>query len=89
MSSVDLVTAGLPLAQVDYRLYHWVNVGVAHHAWIGRTLGAVESWSIPVLAAATCALWLVSRPGATRKWKLACASALGAAAVARLVNQLI
>jgi undecaprenyl-diphosphatase len=42
-----------------------------------------------VLAAATFGLWLLARPGASRKWKLASSSALAASALALLVNQLI
>ena len=44
---------------------------------------------MPLIAAATFALWLFARPGADRKWKLASSSALAAAALALLVNQLI
>ena len=44
---------------------------------------------VPVMAIATFALWLLARPGANRKWKLASASALASAAVALLVNQVI
>lgn len=74
---------------MDYRLYHRVNDLVAHHTWLGHGAGTLESWSIPSFAVATIALWLLSRPGATRKWKLACGSALGSAALALLVNQVI
>jgi undecaprenyl-diphosphatase len=74
---------------VDYRVYHAINVFVGHHTWLGRTLGVVESWSVPAIAVSTCALWLLSRPGAGRKWKLSCASALGASALALLLNQLV
>jgi undecaprenyl-diphosphatase len=74
---------------VDWRLYHAVHVWTEHHAWLGRSFGAVESWSIPVFAVATVALWLLARPGASRRWKLASASALGSAALALAVNQLI
>jgi undecaprenyl-diphosphatase len=74
---------------VDYALYHAINRFVAHHTWLGHVFGAVESWSIPVLAAATVGLWLFARPGSSRKWKLACASALASSAVALLLNAAI
>ncbi len=74
---------------MDYRLYHAVNQFVFHHAWIGQSLSIVENWAVPVVAVATVALWLVARPGSSRKWKLACGSALGSSALALLINQLI
>src|SRR5438876_1111168 len=74
---------------MDYRLYHAVNQFVFHHGWIGQSLSIVENWAVPVVAIATVALWLVARPGSSRKWKLACGSALGSAGLALLINQLI
>jgi membrane-associated phospholipid phosphatase len=41
------------------------------------------------VAVATFGLWLLARPGADRKWKLASACALCSAAVALLINQVI
>ena len=74
---------------MDWTLYHAVNELMLDDPWVGRALSALESWSVPLLAAATFALWLFARPGAGRKWKLACASALASSAVALLINQLI
>ena len=74
---------------VDYRIYHAINQFVYHHAWLGRELSALEKWAVPVIAVANFALWLLARPGGTRKWKLACACALGSAALALLINQAI
>ena len=74
---------------LDYRVYHAINVFVAHHAWIGTTLNQVENLAVPLIAIATFALWLLDRPGAKRKWKLASATALASAAAALLANQLI
>lgn len=74
---------------MDYRIYHAINQFVFHHSWLGRGLQVVETWAVPLIAAATFALWLLARPGADRKWKLASASALAAAAVALVINQLI
>ena len=74
---------------LDYRLYHWINELAERHRWLGDTAAALESWSIPLFAAATVALWLLARPGAERKWKLACGSALAAAALALLANQTV
>lgn len=74
---------------MDYRLYHAVNQFVQHHAWLGRWLDGLETWAVPAIAIATFALWLLARPGAARKWKLASACALASAALALLINQLI
>src|SRR5712691_9014648 len=74
---------------VDYRIYHAINQFVYHHAWLGRGLNALEKWAVPVIAIATFALWLLARPGGSYKWKLASACALGSAALALLINQLI
>src|SRR3954470_12778469 len=74
---------------MDYRVYHAINAFVAHHSWLGRAFAGVETWGVLVLGAATFLLWLGARPGGERKWKLASASALGAAALALLVNQVV
>src|SRR5436190_19297107 len=74
---------------MDYRLYHAVNQFAVDHSWIGSGLSVVESWAVPALAVATFALWLFPRPGSSRKWKLACASALASSALALLINQLV
>ena len=74
---------------MDYRLYHALNQFVVDHSWIGSGLSVVENWAVPALAVATFALWLFARPGSSRKWKLACASALASSGLALLINQLI
>jgi undecaprenyl-diphosphatase len=74
---------------MDYRIYHAINQFVYHHAWLGRGLNGLEKWAVPVIAVATFALWLLDRPGGSRKWKLASSSALAAAALALLINQAI
>jgi undecaprenyl-diphosphatase len=74
---------------MDYPLYHAVNELVVDYSWIGRAFNLVESWSVPLLVAATFGLWLFARPGSSRKWKLACASALASSGIALLINQLI
>ncbi len=74
---------------LDYRLYHWINELAQQHRWLGQGAATLESWSIPLFAVATIALWLLARPGAGRKWKLACGSALASAALALLANQAV
>jgi undecaprenyl-diphosphatase len=74
---------------VDYRVYHAVNLFVFHHPWLGRVFADLETVTPVALGVAAFALWLLARPGAERRWKLASASALASAALALLVNQLI
>jgi membrane-associated phospholipid phosphatase len=74
---------------LDYRIYHAINRFVFHHAWLGRVLSGVETWAVPLVAVAAFGLWLLARPGGSRKWKLASATALAAAALGLLVNQAI
>src|SRR6266496_2667134 len=74
---------------MDYRVYHSINLFVDQHAWLGRGLSVLETWAVPVIAIATFALWLLARPGGSRRWKLASACALASAALALLINQLI
>ena len=74
---------------MDYRLYHGINQFAFEHEWLGRLLGFVETWAVPVFAVATVALWFLARPGGSRKWKLASASALASAALALLIARVI
>jgi undecaprenyl-diphosphatase len=74
---------------VDSRVYHALNGFVFHHEWLADGFAGIEATAPVALALATMALWLLARPGASRKWKLASASALASAALGLLVNQLI
>jgi len=74
---------------VDWRLYHGIYSTSLHHHWLGTAFSDVEKASIPFMVVATAALWLLSRPGGDRKWKLAAGSAFAAAALALLVNLVI
>jgi undecaprenyl-diphosphatase len=74
---------------VDWRVYHAINVFVAHHAWLGRSFHVIETYGTYLIAVAAVCLWLLARPGSDRKWKLAAGSALGAAALGLLVNHII
>jgi undecaprenyl-diphosphatase len=74
---------------VDGRIYRAVNAFVAQHDWLGRLFATIETDGTILLGVAAVALWLLARPGGSRRWKLACGSALGSAAVALLVNRLI
>jgi membrane-associated phospholipid phosphatase len=74
---------------MDWHLYRSINHFVVHHAWLGRTFHAVETYGTILIAVAAVALWFLARPGGDRKWKIAASSALGAAALGLLVNKVI
>ena len=74
---------------MDWRAYHAINTFVSHHTWLGSLFKAIETYGTVLIGIAAFALWLLARPGGDRKWKLASASALTAAAVGLLVNRII
>ena len=74
---------------MDYRLYRWVNGIDRHHTWLPHAFNVLETVGVVVIALAACSLWLLARPGGSRRWKLAAASALASAGLALLVNRLI
>jgi undecaprenyl-diphosphatase len=74
---------------MDYRVYHAINLFVLHHSWLGRTFADVEKVTPVVIGIAAFGLWLLARPGAGRRWKLASASALASAALGLLVNRVV
>lgn len=74
---------------MDWRLYRAVyDLSLDHH-WLGSLFHGIEQASIPFMIVATVGLWLLARPGASRKWKLAAAGGLLAAGVALAINRLI
>ncbi len=74
---------------MDYWIYHGINRLVQQHHWIGSVFNGLETYLVPILGVAAFAIWLVARPGGSRRWKLASASALASAALALLINQAI
>ncbi|MGH3025798.1 MAG: phosphatase PAP2 family protein [Gaiellaceae bacterium] len=74
---------------MDWRIYHAIYGVSLHHHWVGSLFSGIETASIPVMVVATVALWLLSRPGGDRKWKLASTFALASAALALGVNRAI
>lgn len=74
---------------MDWRIYHSVNVFVAHHSWLGSIFRFIETYGTIALGVAAFALWLLARPGGDRKWKFASASALAGAALGLIVNMII
>jgi undecaprenyl-diphosphatase len=74
---------------VDWRVYHAINRFVSHHTWLGTLFKFIETYGTYAIGVAAVLLWLLARPGGDRKWKIAAASALGAAALGLVVNKII
>ena len=74
---------------MDWRVEKAIYDFSLHHHWWGTLFSDIEKASIPFMVVVTVGLWLLARPGADRKWKLAAASGLGAAALALAVNKVI
>lgn len=70
---------------MDWRLYKAIYGVSLHHHWVGTLFSDIEKVSIPLMVVITAALWLFSRPGGDRKWKLACGSGFASAALAYAV----
>ena len=66
-----------------------MNSGVATHDWLEDPTTALAGLAVPLYALVTVGLWFLARPYGNPRWKLASASALVAAAVAMLANQVI
>jgi len=66
-----------------------VNSTVAVHDWLEDPVTALASVAVPLYAAATVGLWFLARPYGRTRWKRASASALAAAGIALLANQVI
>jgi undecaprenyl-diphosphatase len=74
---------------MDWRVYHAIYSLSLHHHWLGSLFHAIEQASIPFMVVATGLLWFLARPGADRRWKLACGSGFLAAALAFVANFVI
>ena len=74
---------------MDWRLYKAIYDISLHHHWVGDVFNVIEKASIPVVVIGTIALWFFARPGGDRKWKIAAGSALAAAALAVVADQII
>jgi undecaprenyl-diphosphatase len=74
---------------VDWRLEHAIYSLSLHHHWLGTFFSDVEKASIPFMVVVTAALWFFSRPGGSRKWKLAAGSGFASAALAFVVNAVL
>ncbi len=74
---------------MDWSIFHAVNSAVATRDWLADPTTALARVIVPLYALATVGLWFLSRPYGPTRWKCASASALAAAAVALVTNQVI
>jgi undecaprenyl-diphosphatase len=74
---------------LDWSVVHTINAGVATRDWLEDPVTQLGGLAVTLYAVVTIGLWFLARPYGDLKWKLACASALVAAAVAMLGNQAI
>ena len=74
---------------MDWRIFHAIYSLSLRHHWLGSAFHAIEQVSLPFMVVVTAGLWFLARPGGDRKWKLAAANGLAAAAVAVVVNLVI
>jgi undecaprenyl-diphosphatase len=74
---------------MDWSVVHDLNELIRTHDLLEDPLTLFASAAVTIYAVATAALWFVSRPEGARRLRLACASALTAAAGGLLLNQAI
>ena len=74
---------------MDYRLYRAFDDLAARHTVFAHAISGLESYGVVLYALATVGLWLLARPGGSRRCKLASASALVSCGLALLVNRVI
>jgi len=74
---------------MDWSVVHDLNELIRTHDLLEDPLTLFASVAVTIYAVATAALWFVSRPEGARRLRLACASALTAAAGGLLLNQAI
>jgi len=74
---------------LDWSLFHFLNSPMGRHDPLEDTVQHFGSLSAPLFGLAICTLWFFARPGGSPRLKLATASALAAAGIGLLFNQLI
>jgi len=74
---------------LDWSVFHAINTGVATREWLEDPITLLSGLAVTLYAVATIGLWFLARPYGDLKWKLACVSALVAAALAMVGNQVI
>jgi undecaprenyl-diphosphatase len=74
---------------LDYRLYHAVNEFSTDYKWLAHATYFFETVGVVFYGLAVVLLWLATRPGEERRWKIAALAGAASAALSLLVNQVI
>ena len=74
---------------MDWAIIHDLNELMRTQDVLEDSVVVFASAAAAVYAAATIALWFLSRPAGVERLRLACTAALGSAALGLLANQLI
>lgn len=74
---------------MDYRLYRAIDEFSRDHRWLAHAANALETVGVVVYAIAVVLLWLATRPGEERRWKIAALAGTVSALLALVVNRVI
>jgi membrane-associated phospholipid phosphatase len=74
---------------LDWSIFHAVNEFAGDERWLAHAVYAFERFGVVLYVLAVALLWLASRPGTDRRWKLAALAGTASAGLALLINQAI
>jgi membrane-associated phospholipid phosphatase len=74
---------------MDWTIFHQVNEFATDYTWLAHAVNWFETIGVVLYAAAVIVLWLSTRPGEERGWKIASLAAGLSAFVALGINQVI
>ena len=77
------------MAAVDYRIYHAIDEFSQDHKWFAHATLAFETFGVVLYGLAVLVLWLATRPGEERRWKIASLAGAAGGGLALLFNQVI
>jgi undecaprenyl-diphosphatase len=74
---------------MDWAVFHQVNEFATDYTWLAHAVNWFETVGVLLYAAAVIVLWLATRPGEEREWKIASLAGGISAFVALGINQVI
>jgi undecaprenyl-diphosphatase len=74
---------------LDYRVYHAVNEFSTDYRWLAHATYFFETVGVVFYGLSVILLWLATRPGEERRWKIAALAGAGSAGISLLINQMI
>jgi membrane-associated phospholipid phosphatase len=77
------------MARLDWRIFHAINEFAQDDKWLAHATYVFETLGVVLYAAAVVVLWMATRPGEERRWKIAALSGAASAGLALLINQII